>query len=106
MRQKYDESRPIMMRAWMVLARLPSMATGSRLPSRDDGLLALLALLERRFKDPGLLGLLWRIVDAHHATPGKGLPIGALTSQNFANYYLSGLDRLLLEGAGVSGLVR
>ena len=38
--------------------------------------------------------------------PGKGLPIGALTSQHFANYYLSGLDRLLLEGCRVRGLVR
>ncbi len=67
---------------------------------------ALLALLERRFKDAGLLRLLWRIVDAHHTEPGKGLPIGALTSQNFANYYLSGLDRLLLENCPVRGLVR
>ena len=67
---------------------------------------ALMALLERRFKDAGLLRLLRRIVDAHHTEPGKGLPIGALTSQNFANYYLSGLDRLLLEGARVRGLVR
>jgi RNA-directed DNA polymerase len=63
-------------------------------------------LLARRFKDAGLLGLMGRIVAAHHATPGKGLPIGALTSQQFANYYLSGLDRLLLEGCRVRGLVR
>ncbi len=27
----------------------------------------------------------------------RGLPIGALTSQNFANYYFSGLGRLLLS---------
>lgn len=66
----------------------------------------LLALLERRFKDRGLLALLARIVAAHHAAPGKGLPIGALTSQHFANYYLAGLDRLLLEGCRVRGLVR
>ena len=66
----------------------------------------LLALLERRFKDRGLLALLARIVEAHHAEPGRGLPIGALTSQHFANYYLAGLDRLLLEGCRVRGLVR
>ncbi|MCP4389823.1 MAG: RNA-dependent DNA polymerase [Gammaproteobacteria bacterium] len=66
----------------------------------------LLALLERRFKDGGLLHLLRRIIDAHHTELGKGLPIGALTSQNFANYYLSGLDRLLLEDSSVRGLVR
>ncbi|MEI2808615.1 MAG: RNA-directed DNA polymerase [Albidovulum sp.] len=66
----------------------------------------LLALLERRFKDRGLLALLARIVEAHHAEPGRGLPIGALTSQHFANHYLAGLDRLLLEGCRVRGLVR
>ena len=66
----------------------------------------LLALLERRFKDRGLLALLARIIDAHHTEPGRGLPIGALTSQHFANYYLSSLDRRLLEGCRVRGLVR
>ena len=73
-------------------------------PNIDHRLL--LALLARRFKDPGLLALLARIIDAHHTQPGKGLPIGALTSQHFANYYLAGLDRLLLEGCHVRGLVR
>jgi len=62
--------------------------------------------LARRFKDPALLALLGRIIDAHHATPGKGLPIGALTSQQFANFYLGGLDRLLLEICRVHGFVR
>jgi len=63
-------------------------------------------MLARRFKDRPLLALMARIVDAHHAEPGKGLPIGALTSQQFANYYLSGLDRLLLEGCRMRGFVR
>ncbi|MCP5197407.1 MAG: RNA-dependent DNA polymerase [Gammaproteobacteria bacterium] len=66
----------------------------------------LLALLERRFKDRGLLALLARIVEAHPTEPGQGLPIGALTSQHFANYYLAGLDRWLLEKCRVRGLVR
>jgi len=64
------------------------------------------ALLARRFRAPGLLALMSRIVASHQSAPGKGLPIGALTSQQFANYYLSGLDRLLLEGCRVRGLVR
>jgi len=63
-------------------------------------------MLARRFKDKPLLALMRRIVAAHQVAPGKGLPIGALTSQHFANYYLSGLDRLLLEGCKVRGLVR
>ena len=57
--------------------------------------------------DHAILGeLLARRFNAHHAAPGKGLPIGALTSQQFANYYLSGLDRLLLEACRVRGFVR
>ena len=62
--------------------------------------------LRRRFKPGPLLTLLDRIIDAHQETPGKGLPIGALTSQAFANFYLTPLDRFLLEARGVAGLVR
>jgi RNA-directed DNA polymerase len=63
-------------------------------------------MLARKLKDPGLLAMLERIIDAHTDSPGRGLPIGALTSQQFANYYLGGLDRLLLEHCKVRGLVR
>ena len=64
------------------------------------------ALLARRFKNVKLLDLLARLIDSHHSRPGKGLPIGALTSQHFANAYLADLDRLFLERSKVSGLVR
>lgn len=64
------------------------------------------AQLTRRFKSPGLLDLMGRIIDAHHDAPGRGLPIGALSSQQFANFYLGGLDRHLLENCRVCGLVR
>ena len=63
-------------------------------------------LLQRRFKDRAFLALLARIIDSHHATPGKGLPIGSLTSQHFANAYLDALDRRLLEGSPVRGMIR
>jgi RNA-directed DNA polymerase len=65
-------------------------------------------LLARKLKDPGLLTLLGRIIDAHSDAEdlARGLPIGALTSQQFANFYLGGLDRLLLEQCRVRGLVR
>ena len=45
----------------------------------------------------GFLGLLRRIVEGYEDAPRKGLPIGALTSQYFANDYLDGLDRHILE---------
>jgi len=63
-------------------------------------------LLNRRFKGAGFMGLLRRIVAGHESTLGKGLPIGSLTSQHFANYYLDGLDRLLLEKLGAHAEVR
>ncbi|MCG6943540.1 MAG: RNA-dependent DNA polymerase [Thiohalocapsa sp.] len=87
---------------------------GAYFASIDHSILK--ALLARKLRDPGLLALLGRIIDAHahahahaHAdadAPGRGLPIGALTSQQFANFYLGGLDRLLLEQCRVRGLVR
>ena len=62
--------------------------------------------LRRRLKGDALLKLLDRIIDAHQDAPGKGLPIGALTSQVFANFYLTPLDRFLLETCKVAGMVR
>jgi RNA-directed DNA polymerase len=68
--------------------------------------LVLLNLLGRKFKDPWLLSLLQRILDTYTTATGKGLPIGALTSQHFANYYLAGADRLILEDRRTRGMVR
>jgi len=72
--------------------------------SIDQGILA--ALLRRTFKDDELCNLLERIIAGFHSSPGKGLPIGSLTSQYFANYYLDPLDRFLLEELRVRGMVR
>lgn len=73
-------------------------------PSIDHARLC--GLLEGKFKDRRLLRLLGAIIDAHHHVPGVGLPIGALTSQQFANFYLNSLDRFLLENPAVRGIVR
>jgi hypothetical protein len=62
--------------------------------------------LTRLFRDPPLLLLLERIIDSHHVQAGRGLPIGSLTSQHFANFYLSFLDRFLKETVRVPGYVR
>ncbi len=87
----------------------------------------LLAQLARRFKGDGFLALLERIVrgpvaesaqdpaldpvpdledPANRHAPSRGLPIGALTSQHFANGYLDAADRWLLNQPGVCGHVR
>lgn len=53
-----------------------------------------------KFKGDGFLFLIKRIIDSYHTYPGKGLPIGSLTSQHLANYYLDGLDRYIMETLG------
>jgi RNA-directed DNA polymerase len=66
----------------------------------------LLAKLRRRFKDARLLDLFARILAAHRGGEGRGLPIGALTSQHLANFYLGYLDRFVKESLHVRGYVR
>ena len=67
----------------------------------------LLEVLSRRFKGNGFLALLGRIL-ARGATqgPGRGLPIGTLASQHFANGFLDGADRFILNHPGTGGHVR
>ncbi|MGA2143220.1 MAG: reverse transcriptase/maturase family protein [Brevinematales bacterium] len=63
-------------------------------------------------KDDRTLSLLYGIIDSYHTLsgtsiqPGKGLPIGNLTSQFFANLYLSCLDHYILEHLKPAGYVR
>ncbi|MFI5386959.1 MAG: RNA-directed DNA polymerase [Fimbriimonadales bacterium] len=53
--------------------------------------------LERRFKDRRLLDVFGRIIAGYQTAPGRGVPIGSLTSQHFANFYLGWLDRFVKE---------
>lgn len=62
-------------------------------------------LLRRKLKNKPLLKLLDKVIGTC-GSRGAGLPIGALTSQHFANFYLAGLDRFLLEVCKVKGMVR
>ena len=66
----------------------------------------LLKVLMQRFKGDEFKQQLQRIIDSHQPDSGKGIPIGSLTSQHFANYYLDGLDRLLNADARVQAQVR
>jgi len=66
----------------------------------------LMTYLNRRLKDRQLLNLLLRIIHAYRGEFGVGLPIGSLTSQHFANFYLGWLDRLIKETLRVRGYVR
>lgn len=66
----------------------------------------LMQSLARLFKGADFLALVQRILASGAVAPGRGLPIGALTSQHFANHYLGTADRLLQAWPGVRAPVR
>ncbi len=66
----------------------------------------LLAEVARRWRDGRVVALWTRIVCSYETAPGRGLPIGALTSQQLANFYLGAVDRLVKETLRVPGYVR
>lgn len=62
--------------------------------------------LERMFKEKNLLILFNNIIDSYETSENRGLPIGNLTSQYFANHYLSSLDHFVKEQLRADGYVR
>jgi RNA-directed DNA polymerase len=57
-------------------------------------------------KDHNILKLLGQIIASYSVNPGKGIPIGNLTSQYFANFYLSFFDHFVKEQLKVKRYVR
>jgi len=70
----------------------------------------LLRLIGRKIKDQAVMELTTRIVansdQSRGLAAGKGLPIGNLTSQFFANVYLDPLDHFVKDNLGIKGYVR
>ncbi len=66
----------------------------------------LLAGVQRLFKDRQVLLLYDRVVRSFRGPLGRGLPIGSLTSQHLANFFLGALDRFAKETLRVDGYVR
>ncbi len=62
--------------------------------------------LYRLFKDKSVLRLFSQIINSYEDASRKGLPIGNLTSQYFANHYLSGLDHFIKEQLSCKSYVR
>lgn len=78
-------------------------------PSIDR--LTLKALIRHKIKCPDTLGLIDLIIDSSlpqesNDHRSRGLPIGNLTSQFFANVYLSGFDRFIKEQLHVKNYLR
>ena len=62
--------------------------------------------LARLFKDRALLKIFSKIIGSYSVEQGRGLPIGNLTSQYFANYYLSDLDHYIKQTLRIKYYVR
>jgi len=65
----------------------------------------LLDILKRTFREKEVLSLYKTIIETNNAT-GRGIPIGALTSQTLANHYLSEADHFVKEKLRVKFYVR
>lgn len=66
----------------------------------------LVLLLHKCFKDRGLLTLFEQIIRSFRSELCVGVPIGSLTSQHFANFYLGWLDRFVKERLRLRGYIR
>ena len=62
--------------------------------------------LQRLFREETVLQLFYAVIDSYAHSPQRGVPIGNLTSQYFANHYLSGLDHFIKDEKGVTAYVR
>lgn len=62
--------------------------------------------LQRLYKDERLLNVFSQIINSYHVRDGFGLPIGNLTSQYFANHYLSYADRYATVELAASAYIR
>jgi hypothetical protein len=67
-------------------------------------------LISRKIKDPEVLNLCRIILKNQTLSSGlesgKGLPVGNLTSQFFANIYLNGMDHFVKQVLGYKAYVR
>lgn len=58
----------------------------------------LLEIIRRKIKDDDVLALITKIISNHSGKiPGRGMPLGNLTSQFFANIYLNELDQFVKQ---------
>jgi RNA-directed DNA polymerase len=62
--------------------------------------------LARLFKDQALLAVFHQIIGSYQNAPQKGIPIGNLSSQYFANYFLGLADHFIKEQQRAKAYVR
>lgn len=62
--------------------------------------------LQKLFKDKCLLNIFDSIIDSYRVKEKRGVPIGNLTSQYFANHYLCCADHYIRENLRIPGYLR
>jgi hypothetical protein len=62
--------------------------------------------LKRKFKEEKLLSIFYQIIDSFEQQPNRGVPIGNLTSQYFANHFLGSLDHFVQRTLKCKAYVR
>ncbi|PIE75207.1 MAG: hypothetical protein CSA18_01060 [Deltaproteobacteria bacterium] len=63
-------------------------------------------LILKKFKDKKLIHLFYSIINSFNSDIGKGIPIGNLLSQYFANYYLGFFDHFIKDEKRIKGYLR
>ena len=53
-----------------------------------------------------VMNLVSNVVKSHENIPGKGIPLGNVSSQLFANIYLNELDRYAKNDLGIKNYIR
>jgi len=66
----------------------------------------LLEILRKNIGDDKIFNLLKIVVESFNKDAGKGIPLGNITSQVFANIYLNELDEFVTSGLGLEHYVR
>lgn len=63
-------------------------------------------LIVKKIDDAKVIGLIDSIIGSFSASPGKGLPLGNVTSQLFANIYMNELDQFVKHRLKVKEYIR
>ena len=66
----------------------------------------MLHLIDKKIKDQRVVLLFQQLLETYQTQPGRGLPIGNLTSQHLANFYLCEFDHWIKEQRRVKAYIR
>ena len=66
----------------------------------------LLNILKRHIQDKDIIWLIRKVVESFHTYPGKGLPLGNLTSQLLVNIYMNEFDQFMRHKLKVRYYIR